>query len=117
AGITTDIRHAINRFHHLPGPMVSDLADKWKSLAYPTFELGETLRTVLGLSGLVIFAADDEHIALLVARESHVVVRHRPDLLLLTFRSLRRVPKKRVLDRAGYAQTNCHSAVAQRMHY
>src|SRR5437773_12440260 len=87
--------------------MVSDLADKWKSLAGPSFQLGQTLRAILGLSAIVIFAADDKHIALLVRRQTHVVVRRRADLLLLTFRSLRRVPKHRVIHRAGYAHANC----------
>ena len=64
-------------------PVVSDLAKRREPVARPPFQLCETLLTILGLPSLVIFAADNEHIALLVARVSHVMIRHRPDFLVL----------------------------------
>src|SRR5881392_2210149 len=98
ARVAADIGHSVCWFHDLPGPVISNLGNKRKSSARPLFQLNKSLSAVIGLPGLVIFASDDEHIALLVAGESHVVVWHRPNLLLLLFRSLRRVPEQRVVN-------------------
>src|SRR5207248_11691293 len=104
AGVAADIRHPIQRFHDLTGPAVSDLRNKWEAGARPPFQIDETLRAILSLPRLVIFDPNDEHIALLVARESHVMLSHRPGFRLLLFRSPAPAPDARVLEYARAAQ-------------
>src|SRR5690349_21024165 len=105
--ITADVGYSVRRFHHLPRPVVSNLADEWKAVSRPLFQLHKSLSAIIGLPGLVVFAANDEHVASLVARKSHVVVSNRPNFLLFLFRGLRRVPEQRVLNWTGNPQTNC----------
>jgi hypothetical protein len=77
--------------------MVGDLADKRETLSRLSFQPRKALRAILSLPGLVIFAADDEHVTFLVARESHVVIGHGPNFPVFLLCSLRCIPEQRVL--------------------
>src|SRR5438874_6774924 len=41
ARISADVSYAVDWFHHLPGPAVSDFVDEWKSLPRPPLEFRE----------------------------------------------------------------------------
>ena len=106
AWIAADVSDAVHRFHHLSGPTICDFADKWKAIARPMFELGQTLFEIRCLPAFVILTADHENVALFVTCKTNVMIRNRTDHLLFVFGGQRRVPKQRVIDFVGYAQTN-----------
>src|SRR4051812_43568935 len=62
--ISADVPHAVDGLHDLAGPIKSDLAGFWPPRPRPIFKALETLFEIVGLPGLVIFAADDENVVL-----------------------------------------------------
>jgi hypothetical protein len=52
----------------------------------------------------MIFGADNQNIAFVIARKSQVMIRNRPEHLLFLLRGLTCVPQKYVLDLARHPQ-------------
>ena len=69
AGILSDVRHKVYRLYDLARPAVLDLLQHWETLASPLLEAYESLFGVQRLTGLVIFAADDEHLVIQLVSE------------------------------------------------
>ena len=60
--VVADERKAVDRLHHLSAPLVFDLTHHRETLARPAFEPRMPFVDVVGLSALVILAADDQQI-------------------------------------------------------
>src|SRR5207302_6377444 len=104
--ISSDVGNAVHRFHHLTRPSISNFADEWKMIARPASKFGEALFAIRCLAALVIFAANDEHVADRVACKSNVVIWNRSEFLLFLFRCRRGVPQKRSLYFASHAKAD-----------
>ena len=62
ARVFSDVRHVIDGLHDLTGPTVLDPLEHRETLARPLLEADESLIGVFGLAGLMVFAADDQHL-------------------------------------------------------
>src|SRR4051812_46436912 len=62
ARVLADVSHVVDGLHYLAGPAVVDALNHRKALACPLLEVREARLGVLGLTRLVIFAADDEDV-------------------------------------------------------
>src|SRR5438067_4832487 len=85
--------------------MISDVAHERKMVARPPFKFCQSRFKIGRLSGFMIFGADNQNIAFVVARKSYVMIRNRPEYLLFFLRRLGRVPQKHVLYLARHPQS------------
>src|SRR5687767_5408261 len=86
--IATDEGEIVGRFHYLTGPAKLNRASLRKTFACPLLEPRVTIGAVVGLAGLVVFTADDQHVVVLKALKPEVVIR------------IECVPVQRVRDRS-----------------
>src|SRR5688500_2645879 len=73
--IATDEGEIVGRFHYLTGPAKLNRASLRKTFACPLLEPRVTIGAVVGLAGLVVFTADDQHVVVLKALKPEVVIR------------------------------------------
>ena len=74
--VVADERETVHRLQHLSRPTIFDKPNVGEYLARPSFETIESCIRVVGLTGLVIFSADDQNIVLIRMRlQADVMVR------------------------------------------
>ena len=73
-GIATDESERVDRLHHLARPAKFHCLN-FEAIAGPLFELAPSLRAVMLLAGLVIFATNDQDVMIFATLDAQVVIR------------------------------------------
>ena len=93
--------------------MIRNFAGERKVVARPTFQFRQSRFTVARLPGLMIFAADNQNIAFIIARKSQVMIRNRTDHMLFFVCCLGCVPQEHVLYLPRHAQRQYISSIGR----
>src|SRR5213075_3055296 len=66
-GIFSDVGHVVTGLHYLASPSIVDALEHRKALTRPLLQVDEPFVGVFGPTGLMVFAADDQHLVIELA--------------------------------------------------